>query len=73
MIITVGLVLGALGFFFGYAMFIGPLALGIFASFKTIESIIEKKYYTKNKWMACAVISLSLQPVFWLFIDSWRH
>lgn len=50
-----------------------PLPLGLFASFKTIEAIVNKNDAVKNKWMACAVISLSLQPVFWLFIDSWRH
>ncbi len=45
-----------------------PLPLGLFASFKTIEAIVEKTYYTKNKWMACAVISLSLAPAIWIIL-----
>ena len=45
-----------------------PLPLGLFASFKTIEAIVEKNYVTKNKWMACAVISLSLAPAIWIIL-----
>lgn len=49
-----------------WIVLIVPLPLGLFASFKTIEAIVEKNYYTKNKWMACAVISLTLAPLVWL-------
>lgn len=45
-----------------------PLPLGLFASFKTIEAIVEKTYYTKNKWMACAIISLTLAPMIWILV-----
>lgn len=43
-----------------------PLPLGLFASFKTIEAIVNKNDTVKNKWMACAVISLTLAPLVWL-------
>lgn len=45
-----------------------PLPLGLFASFKTIEAIVNKNDAVKNKWMACAVIALTLVPVMWLIV-----
>ncbi len=45
-----------------------PLPLGLFASFKTIEAIVDKNDAVKNKWMACAVIALTLAPIIWLLV-----
>lgn len=49
-----------------WIVLIVPLPLGLFASFKTIEAIVNKNDTVKNKWMACAVFSLTLAPLVWL-------
>lgn len=45
-----------------------PLPLGLFASFKAIEAIVNKNDTVKNKWIACAVIALTLVPVMCLIV-----
>lgn len=49
-------------------MFGGFLAIGLFAAFKTVQAIHDDNYHARNKWMACAVIFITLQLTVPLFM-----